>query len=267
MGSYGRETVREVGDFVAHFGERDRGVSTDLVANFFVIIRFLVPVWEQRRINPFSPLLPIPGVNIELLDAMYTSIDKKLVKQQTKLKPSVATRVFKSLKAKVEKIMGTSESRQLDAQEVALLNCLLSHITIRPAFDDERLFKEFAEVLAKHKLLREGERVALLKKKPLISLYAVSCMHLSRVALKHGVHADIFADKAGGTINVLARVPSPKRGIYFARPLFSTSLPAADWCEPELLEGDDQTKWNYAIELGPDHKLRKLEGAQLSTSS
>src|SRR5262249_50208344 len=42
--SYGRQTVREVGDFVAHFGMRDKGPTTQLATNFFTVLRFFTPL-------------------------------------------------------------------------------------------------------------------------------------------------------------------------------------------------------------------------------
>lgn len=259
--SYGRQTVREVGDFVAHFGMRDKGPTTQLATNFFTVLRF------------FTPLLAHPehlhglSVNPDVLEANFATIDQETLRQKTKLKPRIAKQVFNSMIAKMRQIAGKNESRTLDQNEAILFRFLLTHFTSRPAFDDEILFKEFSAVLEKNKLVHENERDALKRIKPIVSLYAVALMHLCHVKLKDGAPAELMADRhnAEGAITVIATGTCPTKEIpnlRFAGSMFNTSLSAKDWCEPELLEGDSQTKWTFPIELGANKKLRRMKDYQ-----
>jgi hypothetical protein len=253
---YGRQTVKEVGDFVAHFGMRDKGPSTDLANNFFTVLRFSAPLMaDPQHLHGLS-------LNPEVLQANFATIDQEVLRQKTKLKPRVARQVFESMLAKMRQIAGKNQSQTLNEQEGSLLRFLLSHLTVKPAFDDETLFKEFSVVLEKNKLLREGEREALQKIKPVVALYAVALMHLCHIKLKEGSPAELMADRSDGFIRVIASGACPIKEIptlHFAGSMFSTSLPAKEWCEPELLEGDSQTKWTFPIELGANKKLRRMQ--------
>jgi hypothetical protein len=78
----------------------------------------------------------------------------------------------------------------------------------------------------------------------------------------HGAHGHLSADRAGGVLKVSATASAKSIKLPTLRlggVMFSTSLRAEDSCEATLLEGDqDQTAWDFPIELGANQKLRRL---------
>jgi hypothetical protein len=181
--AYGRQTVYEIGNFVAHFGERDRGVTTDLAAHFFKLLRFMVPLMNKpaQEIN----------LNPDVLSASFKTIDMEHIRQKLKLKPKIARKVFKSLMNKAKSVVGTNNRVQLDAHESALCQLLVTSFTVRPAFDDTLLNKEFAECLKKNGLLLSDEVDALKKKSNLVTLFALYCMHQTILKLDDGSIANL----------------------------------------------------------------------------
>jgi hypothetical protein len=256
--SYGYQTVKEVGDFAAHFDEREKGITTDLVRDFFTIQRFVFPLFARgvRTIEGLS-------INASFLKASFRVQDLATVRKKTGLSRQVAKRIFESMLAKFESVVGTPNSITLTPEESSLVQVLLDTIVVKPAFDDNRLFREFVHVIEKNKLLQPSERRLIHQQRPIISLFAVAYMHGCDIVLEDGSRAHLAATRhtSDGSIQVTASawagIPE-QPNIHVAGPVFKTELRAADWCAPELLEGDDQSHWDYPIEVGPDQKLRRL---------
>jgi hypothetical protein len=188
--SFGRQTIREVGDFVAHYGQREKGVTTDRAKNFFMILRFFVPLMAAN-IESISGL----SVNPDFLAANFASVDPEVLRQETKMKPAVAKKVFRSLIAKMKEISGTANTRQLDMDESLLFRFLLSKFTAKPAFDDQTLIKELIEVLEKNRFIGANERKMVRQIGPLVSLYTVACMHDCRILLDDSSQAHLRATR------------------------------------------------------------------------
>jgi hypothetical protein len=203
--SYGRKTVREIGDFVAHLGERDRGVTTDLARDFFKVLRFMIPLMNQS--NPQITLEP------EVLIATFATIGMEQIRIETKMKPKVAKRVFQSLLEKAKGVLGVDKSVTLTGQESALARLLVSRFTVTSAFDDKRLNKEFCECLEKAKLLHSNERGLLKTKEPLIALFALYCMHQSTLKLEDGSQAylELNYHNSERLLTVVASSPCPTK--------------------------------------------------------
>jgi hypothetical protein len=134
---------------------------------------------------------------------------------------------------------------------------------VKPVFQDDTLVNGFMFCLSKNGLLKPNEHSQFSHAKPLIALYAMTAMHQCRIALDSGPPAVLMADRhtSGGTLVVIATAACPTKEIptlHVAVPIFVTSLLARDWCEQALLDGDDQTKWEFAIELASDQKLTRI---------
>jgi hypothetical protein len=256
--SYGRQTVHEIGNFVAHFGERDRGVATDLAANFFKLLRFMVPL-----MNKTDPRTNKINLDPNVLVASFKTIDMEYIRQQIKLKPRVARKVFDSLMKKAKSVVGTHNRVELDARESDLYRLLVSSFTVRAAFDDALLNKEFGECLEKNRLLLTDEMDALKKKSNLVTLFALHCMHQSTLKLDDGsiANLDLHYHNQGQLLTIRASSPCPTPTtptLHIARSIFDTSLPAKDWCDPGILFDDNQKNVDFPIEIGPDLKLRRI---------
>jgi ribosomal protein S25 len=83
------------------------GVTTDLAAHFFKLLRFMVLLMNKpaQEIN----------LNPDVLSASFKTIDMEHIRQKLKLKPKIARKVFKSLMNKAKSVVGTNNRVQLYA--------------------------------------------------------------------------------------------------------------------------------------------------------
>src|SRR4051812_33243829 len=65
----GRETVRDIGDFIAHRNERDKGFITDRVRDAHIVSRYMFPKLSLGKPNGVDELRSLPGNTKEFLAA------------------------------------------------------------------------------------------------------------------------------------------------------------------------------------------------------
>jgi hypothetical protein len=135
--------------------------------------------------------------------------------------------------------------------------------TVRPAFDDTLLNKQFSECLEKNGLLRASERDALKTRSDLVTLFALYCMHQTTLKIDEDTSAtlDLNYHNSERLLAIRASSPCPTPEIptlRIARYIFSTSLHAEDWCDPGILFDDDQKMVDFPIEIGSNLKLRRI---------
>jgi hypothetical protein len=239
----GRESVQEVGDFVAHRDQRSKGIITRTARDFYTILRFKIPNLGQA----------IDGANLpsdfpEFLTAVLRSLDAKLIKRDTGLSLASARKLLPVIVGKIiHKPDGTiALPPTLSSREVALVTCLSQFIVAKPAFDGDRLFEDFAATLRSHGLLQHSELQQFRSLKAGIVLYAVTVMHQCKVQLGDGTMASLKAH--GGVapnsrIGVLATVSVPLPGksgrlVQIASDMFTTDLDTQANCEEELQNGE-----------------------------
>src|SRR5262249_45969072 len=228
--------------------------------DFFAHLRFRVPYYQRALdVNDLPANFP------RVMRGNFKRLDLKMVQSYTGIKPKVADRILSSLLSKFSTTPTgrCALSAPLNEEEAELLKCVAGWVVAKPAFTDDSLFEEFQTVLEKNKLLRADEKQAFFRLKPLIALFAITSMHQCIIVLEDGPPAELMADchNQEKTLTVLATALCPDEKIptlHFSASIFSTSLRATDWCDAPLLEGTDQDKWLYPIELGPDKKLRRM---------
>jgi hypothetical protein len=261
LSSFGAQTVREIGHFAAHPDERDKGLTTDMAKDFFTVLRFQAPMYETKKVD----LGNLPANFHEAMRRNFAMMDKKFLSEHTKLKYKVAKHVLDGLLPKFVKTNGSiSLTASLTDQESTLVKFLITSITVKPAFDDERLFKEFAFTLTKNGLLDTAERRVLANRKPAIALYAIAIMHGCNIILDQNDLAELSISVEGRnyelSITAAAAWSSMPR-VRIAGPMFQTSLSAQNWTEEPLL-GALQTNVasvrDFAIELTTAQRLVKI---------
>lgn len=148
----------------------------------------------------------------------------------------------------------------LTDDEITLLNVSMSHIIVKPVFQDDKLVMQMRSTLSKNGLLNEDEHSKFILIKPLIVLFTITTMHQCSILLDAPPPAELMAELTGdGTLGVMAKAACATKEVpaaFIAVPIFSTSLVAQDWCEQPLLEGGGQ--WEFPIELSSDRKLRRM---------
>ena len=286
--SGGRETVTEIGNFVAHRGERTRGITTRSLRDFFTVVRFTYPVLIGMASNKYDTA-DMPRNMREYLPAALRRVDAIRLKKETGLKKITAEKTFAGILARiVEHSDGRLELSRPTSDDLALLKNLTGHFTLSPAFTGERIYKELQDALIESGLLKHKELRMFRPFESTIILYAISIMHGSIIDLGDGTKAALFAtaDAGRGTMGIWAIADlDPKQSIVrivprvtvgrdeIGGPAIETDLKADECCEPALrlsplvisrkLEtsglANKAPYWDFLLELNAaNRKLTKL---------
>lgn len=202
--SAGRECVVEIGNFVAHRGERKIGITTREARDFFSTARFYTDLVHRKR--PLN-LLDLPKNISDLLESVFRRTSNEMIRQHLKLNRQTAERRLSELRSRL-----TSDAQGRIAltwptnADEAMLKCLLGHIVARPAFGDQQLIEQLTESLAANDLLQKFEVKAFKSLRDFIGLFAVAIMHLCMIDLGDGTVAELAAGatKSQGVIGVTA---------------------------------------------------------------
>jgi hypothetical protein len=253
-----RVTVKDIGDFVAHHFERDRGIITNATREWFTVARFCVPLFTGKFFDPHR----MPPVTKDYFEIAVNRIDKKTIRDKTGLHRLNAYRIMQGITARLnQNLDGTwSLPSDLSTIEGKLIQCVSSTMVVRPAFDANRLCNDFISTLksngliTKEEISKRGEDL-----RTIVQLYAVSRMHNRFVQIGDGTSTQLKAKPQlkGKSIVVNAEVPntfsSPR--VLIATSMFTANLDPAIHCHEDLIALRD---WNLEIELAPDKRLSPL---------
>jgi len=249
----GRETVQEIGDFVAHHDERTKGIITRETRDWFITTRVMMSAMK-------TPLQSdkLPTNFREFLAASLRRLGAGIKQSGFRLRD--AHHILRTLSTK---FIANSDSTlaispRHTQKERALIAALSGHITARPAFTSDRLFQDFSETLKSNALLERTELRDFIKLQPAISLFAVSVMHNCVIQIGGGLTCKLtaFAHGPDGTIEVNAPVPTlADPAILVSSSIYSAGLPAAQYCDAALLSAQ---KWDFDLEVTEATKLAKL---------
>jgi hypothetical protein len=248
---YSREAFLEIGHFVAHAGERERGIVTERAKHFFTHMRF---TFERYR----DQSAPYSG---EYLCAALAA-NLNLASDETLKEWGVSRHDAASLLGKVKrKLRGKFGAPPLPefpykAHEVEILSKILGTVFANPAFNGELLFKEFCDVLVKNKILQAHEMGRMDQLAPVLSLYGAFRLHGCSVRLESGWSAELRINQhgPGETIAVNASaVMNPELNISVSAPFYTTIVQPTAGCTDELLSRWEEP--NLVIELTDSGRL------------
>jgi hypothetical protein len=249
----GRESVKEIGNFVAHHSERYRGIITETTRDWFAIVRFsTVTLTNVGAVNP----LQLPSVTPRYLSATLDRLSTDELRDRCGLTRKEAHKLLPVFLGKLTKKRdGTYAADQhYTVNEANLFTGLCGVIVARPAFDGEKLFTDLSATLKSNGLLLKTELSAFEALKPAFELFAVATMHNCRIEIEAGLAVELKASSNGlSGITVNAAVPTIENDkILISTAMFVTNLPPAENCDPDLL---DMQEWNTDIELTPKGRL------------
>jgi hypothetical protein len=245
----GRESVAEIGHFVAHHNERDRGIVTRSTREWFATARFHMFRFHDstRDLDPNR----MPSATPDYL-RIRRGIGRK------------GAREFQVLNDLADRLLpnpdGTWRLPALTHAEASLLQAVCSVLVSKPAFEADRLCSDFFATLKSNGLIVKNE-LAQHKESfsVLIKLYAISVMHNCVVQVGDGTKSQLRAraEQKSRTISVSAGVPDTinPSNITLASPMFYMNADPADHCHPELLIDSD---WDFEIELNENRQLARL---------
>lgn len=255
----GRESVQEIGDFVAHHDERTKGLITRTTRDWATTALFVLP-----NMNSAVAGWKLPANFSDFLWASFRRVGSAYLRDYAALTRAEAQRLLPAIIGKFKKnpdgtiSLGVSES----VKERELVNCLCNVLISKPAFKGDRLFDDFQATMKSHGLLQKSEMKSFERVKPAISLFAVTVMHNCTVRATDGTALPLTAaaNPDGDEILVVSTVPINMPGIgkqFVASPIYSVSLRPADFCDPELLR--TRQPWTFELEVTPSSTLAKLQ--------
>jgi hypothetical protein len=117
----GRETVKEIGDFVAHKTDRARGATTKELRNFIADLRFKFENFDSQ-----VPMDRLPLDFSEIVERCLRRADPQHLKRETGLTPSTAMRMLPSIVATLKDngAGGLALEKPASEKEVALISYL-----------------------------------------------------------------------------------------------------------------------------------------------
>lgn len=188
--SHGRESFREIGDFLAHCDQRSKGPVTLRVRDIFTSFR----VWSLglRGLKPTLEDLRAAGLaNLRL------STDEEL-RLGSGLRREAARQKFDKA---LRKLTAGSPPSQSD---VALVGYLSNRFVWKPTFTDEILYEDFVQVRLSNGVVAPADLDQLAGAKAFLTLWAIIRLHGSVIKVAEGHLATLYAGFANGA-RLLAR--------------------------------------------------------------
>jgi hypothetical protein len=207
----GRESVQEIGDFVAHHAERNKGIVTRATREWFAIATF--SAWCFRPGNRDMDGNNLPAITPRYLNATLKRLDGSSIRRNCGLSKSHAQKLLPGLIAKFRKNeSGTfAITKDHTERELDLVRCLCSLIVVKCAFDGTRLFEDFCSTLRGNGLISQKEIAASPQLKSAVQLFAVAVMHNCAVRMDDGSTVTLRAADVDSHVSVLAQLKPQSR--------------------------------------------------------
>ena len=257
--SDGRECIREIGHFIAHQDKRERGIVSETTRDWYFAVQFAIPAmrggFDWRRLPEEFPAF---------LQATVRRAPTTFFKNTLHITRAEAWRRLPSIIKKFirngDSTLSLSPSHSRD--ELRLIQVLATQLVAAPAFTGDQLFNEFAAIMRSNGLLHKNEEREFRELSPLISLFAISKMHWSKVKITETISLPLLAHKHPSTegMGVTCPIPSPHMipgsMIFISSAMFSTNLSYEKYCSPELVATE---QWDdFALEIDREGRLARL---------
>lgn len=242
---YGLATIREIGDFVAHRDQREKGPVTDKVRD----IQLSLESWLRQGEGRFPDLAAAKRISAANL---RTATDAQLAARL-----GLRRDVVKSVLAQAIKKMEGDRFEKVTQREKSVFNYLAGAFVWNPAFTDEQVVEDLASVLMKAGALLKEEREAFDAGSAFLALYVIALMHDSAIVMEDGSRFELVAGFANSEnrLEVKARIELPGWGKPVTAPVcvFWSKLIGNDHCSDDLAATPGA--WRGAIEINPSGRL------------
>lgn len=249
--AWGRAAFREIGDFVAHRDTREKGLVTQVGKDVFTS----VDVWSLKmrgREPSWADIARAAEANLRL--ASDEQIRSGCGCQRGAAK--------KRMRSALEKI---DRQEAPTGPEIKALDYLGNRFIWKPAFTSRQLFGEFKEVLTRNNIVTKADIATLNEAEAFVTLYALSVMHGSTIALDDTNKARLYAGFANrdGILETKVEILFSELSKPLMAPvcLFLTDLRAEGYCDPDLVASADTVlfnSWNFPIDIDRDNRLYRI---------
>jgi hypothetical protein len=246
--SYGLASIREIGDFVAHRHEREKGPVTDKVRD----IQLSLESWLKQGEGRFPDLAAATRIGAANL---RTATDAQLTARL-----GLKRDVVKSVLGLAIKKMEREQFQKVTQLEQTVFNYLAGAFVWNPAFTDEEIAEDLATVLIKAGALLKDEREAFDANCAFLALYVTALMHDSTLVMEDGSSFELVAGFANdqNRLEVKARIELAGWGKPVTAPVcvFWTKLIGSEHCSDDLAATPGT--WSGPIEIDPSGRLARL---------
>lgn len=255
--SGGRQSIQEVGDFVAHRAERRKGIVSQNVKDWSIISsHFARRAFDGHHNYNWHDL---PSDIPDFVGANFRRMSAEELRQGTGFRQRYANKIFNILLKRFIKI---SKNRyaidlRIGKDEEKLLNFLMSSLKLDEAFTCNQLMKEFSGCLIDCGLMSTFQEKAL-NSDFRTCLFAATMMHNCTILLDHQRSATLKASaESAYKVTVYASVPVHDIGkpqeISWAAPIYTVQ--SSSKC---IREGDMifLNQHESDIDLSPEGMVR-----------
>lgn len=241
--SQGRDSIRELGDFVAHRDQREKGLVTGRARDILLSVR----VWSG------SMLGQVP--NIDDILAVSAANLRTATDEQLKAGLGLGRNVIRSVLGQAQRKLGSGKG--LTDRELQVVTYLGNTFIWNPAFTDAQVADDLLHVLGKAGLLPPGCQPVAETLFPFLPLYVVTLMHGSAILFEDGKRAELKAGFGNGEgrleVKALLPVSDQPKPTQANVCLFWTALPGAGHCSGLLLA--EPRHWDGPLDIDRDGKL------------
>jgi hypothetical protein len=252
--SFGRQAVRDVGDFIAHRDGRDVGLSAERANEFHTTFKYLMSRLELG--NKTVPSTAVSAEYLEYVKLRFRRTAPEKVRKITGMKYPAAKREFEEvMKATRLNNDGTYQLPPLSNQAIVdLLDHLASVLDFSAAITGRNLLEQLFEVFSRLELMKASEAPLYRAVSPQLLLFTVAIMHGSQIALSDDLTGQLcFANRQGKVFVSLTfhHAHGASGGsIGLETLLFETDLASHEHCEPNLLSAADLLMHEIELSAG-----------------
>lgn len=243
--------VLEIGDFIAHRDQREKGLVTQVGRDVFTSFDVWSLTVRRLDVGP-NDFIRAAEANLRLAS------DDQIREGLGSSRQMAAARLNRAI-AKVR------EGRKVAGSEWAAFNFFGNRFMWRPAFSGDQLHRELTDLLVQQGLLAAADVEQFAAARAFIILHAITTMHGSSIRLENGSHARLFAGFANrdGWLEVKVDLVFHDLGKPLMAPicLFLSDLRAEAHCTAALLADPAPVlvdHWSMPIEIDSSGRLAIL---------
>ena len=257
--------IRDVGDFIAHQDERDKGLAWATGRRFCTLTR--LHLWKAES--------GVPATLNDLKEAQLAGplmLPPDELMQKSKMSPRDAQRVMKNALAKIASFDGTNEtfSQPLTKEEDTLYYYFRNMRSVPFAFTIYSLVATLADVFVAQGVLLPEERSAFMQLQCRIGVYAMSKMHRTRLDLgtlpgTACLEIGITSKHPDALCVLVLYDPGPTNRMLAMVRIVASCCKIRDWTVRELWPTSRgsiiETKdWSIPLDVRSDGKLAPFPG-------
>lgn len=235
--SFGNKLVSEIGDFVAHSDERDRGVALSFAQDLSDAVSFKLRVLQSKSgkkpgANGIDTLRRGLIAGFKLMGPLYAQ--KTLgVNAETALH-----RLERAIKKVVRFVDGKVEmSPRCSVKDLRTLQAYFAVLPAYPRFSAAELMAELYDSLLENGLIESKDVGLLALQHERLGLFCLSKMHLAKILLDGFPPALLsvgveYGDRGDDLLGIQILIPATELGdgTTVALPFFDTNCHVSDWC-------------------------------------